>query len=352
MILKNKLPIFLYSLNNVIGGRSFVLRSWLVLFLAMPLITLSQSVTDTIPKLPHAIQNTEISDYRKNTKLLVEDTEVLLKDLEKLEPLKSELIKDHSFFSNRLLPLKDSISRFKLDEINRLENNAKEYTIKLDRQKESISNWRNQINEKQQRVNFDIQNWQLTKDSLNLIQIDVKKTASKKTSIDSIQIIIDSTQTNILIRVNEQVDKSLKSLVLLQDNFSLWNDRINETENAFTVAEGELNEISSILSSKRKDILNNIWSAEYPPIWSMHKDDSTSNNAKFKTIVHTWIEDLKKNINSHTDFYYAIFFSFVFILSIVLFLKIKSRKNPIANPTTLWDTHLLVKYPILSPLFS
>ncbi len=341
MLDHNRLALFINGLRNALGGRSWVLRSWLVLFLAMPLITLSQSVTDTIPKVPHAIKNTDISDYRKNTKLLVEDTQLLLQDLEKLEPLKSQLIEDHSFFSDRLLILKDSVSRFKLDEINRFENNTQEYNIKLNRQKKVISNWRSQINEKQQRINFDIQNWQLTKDSINVIQSGVKKTDSTQTSIDS-------TQTNILTRVNEQVEKSLTSLALLQDNLSLWNDRLIETENAHTVAEGEINEIKSLLSSKRKDILNNIWSAEYPPIWSMHREDSTSNNAKFKTIVHTRIEDLKKNINSHTDFYYAIFFSFVFILCIVLFLKIKSRKDPIANPTSLWDTHLLVKYPILS----
>ena len=245
MIFKNRLSLFSNSLHNVSGGRSFVLRSWLVLFLVMPLISLSQSVTDTIPKLPHAIGNTEISDYRKNTKLLVEDTELLLKDLEKLDSLKSQLIKDHSFFSNSLLLLKDSLSRFKLDQISRFENNAKEYTIKLNRQKKRISNWRSQSNEKQQRINFDIQNWQLTKDSLNVIQSDVTKTDSKKTSIDS-------TQTNILNRVNEQVEKSLKSLAQLQDNLSLWNDRLTETENALTVAEGEMNEINSLLSSKRK----------------------------------------------------------------------------------------------------
>jgi len=151
-----------------------------------------------------------------------------------------------------------------------------------------------------------------------------------------------------LNRVNEQVEKSLKSLAQFQDNLSLWNDRLTETENALTVAEGEINEINSLLSSKRKDILKNIWSAEYPPIWSMHREDSGSSIAKFKATVHTRIEDLKKSINSHTDFYYSIFFSFVFILSIVLLLKIKSRKDPITNPTSLWDTHLLVKYPILS----
>ena len=348
MVIKNRLPIFLYSLNNALGGRYFVLRLWLVLFLAIPLISVSQIVNDTIPKVSHAIENTEISDYRKNTKLLVDDTELLLQDFQKLEPLKSQLIKDHSFFSNRLLLLKDSVSRFKLDKINRFENNAKEYNIKLDRQKKVISKWRSQINEKQQRINFDIQNWQLTKDSLNAIQSDVKETDPNQTSIDSTQTSIDSTQTNILNRVNEQVEKSLKSLALLQDNLRLWNDRLTETENAHTVAEGEINEINSLLSSKRKAILNNIWTAEYSPIWSMQKDVSISNNSKFKVIIHSRIEDLKKSVNSHTDFYYAIFFSFIFILSIVLFLKIKSRKAPIANPTSLWDTHLLVKYPILS----
>ncbi|MGB5243190.1 MAG: hypothetical protein WBN50_06210, partial [Lutimonas sp.] len=302
MVIKNRLPIFSYSLNNALGGRYFVLRLWLVLFLAIPLISVSQIVNDTIPKVSHAIENTEISDYRKNTKLLVDDTELLLQDFKKLEPLKSQLVEDHSFFSNRLVQLKDSVSQFKLDEISRFENNAKEYILKLNSQKKVISNWRSQINEKQLSINFDIQNWQLTKDSINVIQSDVKKIDPNQTSIDSTQTSIDSTQTNILNRVNEQVEKSLKSLALLQDSLSLWNDRLTETENAQTVAEGEINEINSLLSSKRKAILNNIWSAEYPPIWSMNREDSTSNNAKFKTIVHTRIEDLKKNIKSHTDF--------------------------------------------------
>ena len=341
MVIKNKLRIFLENLNNALGGRAYVLRLWLLIFLAMPLISLSQSVNDTIAKLPHAIQNTEISDYRKNTKLLVEDAQLLLNEKDKLDLLRSQLIQDDSIFSNNLLILKDSLRVFKLDEINRFESKAKQYNNKLALQKQLISNLRDQTNEKKQRIDFDIQNWQLTKDSINKSQIDIKEQ-------DSPSIIIDSIQTNVFNRVNEQVDKSLISLAQLKDDFRLWEYGLTKTENALTVAESEIDEINSLLSSKRKAILNNIWTAEYPPLWSMKRVDSTSHKLKYKAIIDSRIEDLKTNARSHTDFYYAIFFIFIFILSIVLFLKIKSRKAARANPTSLNNSHLLVKYPILS----
>ena len=237
--------------------------TYMAIFLfLMPFITFSQIVNDTVQNIPHAIKNTEIANYRINSKQLVEETELLLKDFEKLEPLKSQLIEEDSIFSNQLIILKDSLKTYKLEQLKRIEHQIQKYTTTFLNQKKSIQDWRSQTNDKQLRIDFDIQNWELTKDSLKTIE-----NSAKLSKIN---------QSNIFNRLTEQVDNSLMELSNLQNKINIWNDQLIETENALTAAESEINEINSILSSRRKEVLKNIWIPEYSAIWNIKRIDSTS----------------------------------------------------------------------------
>ena len=320
---------FHFKSNTIIFIRPF----FLLLFL-LPLVTFSQSVNDSIQDSPHAIKNTEIANYRKTTKLLIEDTELLLVNLDKLNPLKSKIIEDDSIYSNMLTVLKDSLSRFNLVQLDRLDNQVKEYSTTLNTRKKNITDWRDQTNTKQKLINIDLQNWQLTQDSLKLVKSEKK--------------INDPTERNVFESVNGQVERSLEGLIQLQTKFTNWNDELIETENALTAAQGEINELISILNSKRKEVLKNIWIPEYDPIWKVQLDDYKTYDLKFRTIINSRIQRVKEHYRSNADFYYSVFFSFISILSIIFFIKIKSRKEALLIPTKLSDTQIIVKYPVLS----
>jgi len=330
MFLKNRHLAFSYNYPNILNG------ILVILFFCLPFLSFSQNIKDSIQELPHAIKNTEIADYRQNNKILIEDTELLLLELKNLQLLKSQIISEDSIFSSKIAIFKDSLSRFSLTQLDRLENGIQEYRSQLNKQEQIISNWRNQTNIKQEQINFDFQNWQLTKDSLEIFQNKIKLT--------------DSTQLNILARVNGQVDRSLEGLTALQDKFTIWNEALIDNENTLTAAQGEVNEGNALLKSKRKDILKNIWIPEYDPIWKIQLDDYKTYDTKFKTIINSRIQRIKEHYKSNPDFYFSVLFSFIFVLSIVIFLKIKSRKHVVLNPTTTYDIHLLIKYPILSTL--
>jgi small-conductance mechanosensitive channel len=303
----------------------------------LPLVTFSQSEKDSLQISPHAIKNTDITNYRTNSKLLIENTELLLLNFNKLNLLKSSIINEDSIFSKRTYILKDSLSRFNLVYIDRLENLVQEYNSLLDNHENIISEWRNQTNEKQKQIRFDLENWLFTQDSL-------------KTSENFENIVIDSIEQNILLRVNGIVEKSIEGLTQIQNKFSIWNDELIETENVLSAAQGEVNEIKSLLKSKRLDILSNIWIPEYSPIWYTKKDHYINYESKFKNIIITRIQRIKDHYYTSTEFYYSIIFSFVFIFSLIIYIKIKSNKENIKNISHFTDTNIIVKYPVLSTI--
>lgn len=328
MFLKDKEHLFSYL-------KLCIPKSLLFIFLFLvPSITFSQSINDTISIKPHAIKNTEIANYRNNTKLLIEATEELLRNLKKIEQLKSQIISGDSTFSSKIVVLKDSLSRFNLAQIERLENQIKEYNVQLNAQEKTISAWRKQTSEKQERMSIDLQNWKLTADSLKIAQGDLKT--------------FDQTHRNILENVNGQIERSLKGLTELQTKINFWDNQLIKTENALTAAKGQVNEINSLIKSKRKEVLSNIWVPEYAPIWQLQPSDSTTFYTKFKSIMRIRAERLKDHFSSSTEFYYSVFFSFIFIVSLIIFIKIKSHKDYVLDQNSNVDPHLVVKYPVLS----
>jgi small-conductance mechanosensitive channel len=307
-----------------------------ILLFLLPSISFSQSVEDSIQKVPRAIKNTEIANYRNNTKLLIEESESLLQNLKRLQRIKSEVISGDSIFISEVVILKDSLSSFNISQLDRVENQIREYNTQLNSQEIIISEWRRETNDRQEQISFDLETWTLTKDSLVIIQSDIKK--------------MDSTQLNILERVNGQVARNLERLTQSQIKFNLWNDELIETENALTAAQGEVNDVYSVLKSARRVVLSNIWIPEYPPIWSIQKDNYATYKSKFKTIMDSRVRRLNEYFDSNSDFYYSVLFSFIFILSIIIFLRYKSRKDISVHTSVAYDIYVLVKYPILSAL--
>lgn len=303
-------------------------------FFLVSLVTFSQNIKDSIQNISQAIKNTEIADYRSNTKSFIEDTQLLLLDIKKLENLKGQIIVGDSIFSSKIMVLKDSLNRFNLAQIDRMENQIKEYKSKLNDYDKLISEWRSQTNNKLEKISNELQIWSLTKDSLQLVEGDLKG--------------FDQTQLNILENVNGQVSRSIEGLSQLQVKLSDWDEQLIETENALTAAKGQINEINSLIKSKRKEVLNNIWTPEYAPIWKVKFEDFTVYYSKFKLIIKTRGQRIKDHYNSNSDFYYSVFFSFIFIVSFITFIKIKSRNDDISAVDARIDPHLVVKYPILS----
>ena len=132
--------------------------------------------------------------------------ELLLLELKNLQLLKSQIISEDSIFSSKIAIFKDSLSRFSLTQLDRLENGIQEYRSQLNKQEQIISNWRNQTNIKQEQINFDFQNWQLTKDSLEIFQNKIRFPKINVANLDS--ILLDN-----LTRI-QKINKNSKQINL------------------------------------------------------------------------------------------------------------------------------------------
>ena len=133
---------------------AIIIRPLMFLLFCIHSLSFSQGITDTIQRSPHAIKNTEIANYRKNTDALIAASEKLLLNLKRLSPLKSQIINEDSIFSNKIDILKDSLSRLHMVQLDRLDNRIQEYNVKLNLQEQIISDWRAISDNKQEQINF------------------------------------------------------------------------------------------------------------------------------------------------------------------------------------------------------
>ncbi len=65
------------------------------------------------------------------------------------------MISRDSFFFSEIAILKDSLSGFNIVQLDRLENQIRQYNTQLNNQEIIISEWRRQTNDRQEQIGFD-----------------------------------------------------------------------------------------------------------------------------------------------------------------------------------------------------
>ena len=314
-------------------------RAILLIGLLPPVFLFAQTEIqkDSLVDVPLAIKISEITNYSQVTRTLIEETQELASNKTKVLRIHEGLTELDSIMASKLLLLRDTLSYFNLDQLDKLEDRMGLYKKRVDLWKSRIEDWREQTIESKKRIKFDAEIWQITSDSISSRE-------NKTTDIDSVRL-------ETMNRVKQRVTSSINGLDDIKGELKLWDEDLNNIENAVSVSQGEMNEAFSLISVKKSKSIDNIWIPEYSPIWELNSDKKGEvASISFKEQYQVKRAIIKRFMSEKSEIYYLLIFSFMLIFSVILFLNIKAKKLFIANPSVLHKGNTVLKYPFWSSM--
>jgi small-conductance mechanosensitive channel len=311
----------------------------LLIALQLPLMLFSQTEIqkDSLTAIPRAIEISEIADYSQETRTLIEETQALASNKTEVLRIQKGLVELDSIMAANLLLLRDTLSYFNLDQLDKLEDRMSLYKKGVNLWQARIEGWREETIDSKKRITFDTEVWQITSDSI--------------TSRENRTADIDSVYLETIKRVKQQITSNINNLEAVENELMLWDEDLNNIENATSVSQSELNEAFSLISIKKSEAIDNIWIPEYSPIWELNSDkkiEVTSISVKEQFEAKRAI--VKRFVSENIEIYYMLVFSFIVIFSVILLLNIKAKKLFATNPSVLHEGNTVLKYPFWSSI--
>ena len=314
-------------------------RAILLIGLLPPVFLFAQTEIqkDSIVIIPKAIEISEIANYSQETRVLIEKTQELASNKTKLLRIHEGLTELDSTMAAKLLLLRDTLSYFNLDQLDKLEDRISLYKNRVDLWQDRIEAWREETTKTKSQLKFDAEIWEITSDSI--------------ISRDNKVADVDSVRLETMNRVKQQVTSNINNLEAIKNELILWDEDLNNIENAISVSQGQLNEAFSLISIKKSKSIDNIWIPEYGPIWELSSDKKSKvSSISIKEQYEEKRAILKRFVSENNEIYYLLVFSFILIFSIILFLNIKAKNLFTANPSVLHKGNLVLKYPFWSSM--
>ena len=309
------------------------------LILLLPLLSYSQtpSLNDTIERTPKSLQSNEIATYGQQSRLLVKESQNLIDHKLELLEIRENLFKQDSTVFNTLVIIRDTLTNFNLDQLDKMEDRLNILKNKVDSWDMQIESWKIKTINYEKNIEYDIEVWSRTSDS-------IKKQELKWKDVEPSQLLIFN-------RVKDQVDINLNSIISMQLEMVTWKEELYNVENSLTVIKGELNETLDLISTKRAKSLDNIWIPEYEPIWKLNSEVKTHiSKRNIKEIFLNKINSLKNYLSDNLEYMYIFIFSYLLILSWILFLNIKAKKLFSESSQIAEKGKFLLKHPLISSL--
>lgn len=311
----------------------------LLIALLLPLMLFSQTEIqkDSLADIPQAIEISEIANYSQETRTLIEETQELASNKTKVHRIHEGLTELDSIMASKLLLLRDTLTYVNLDQIDKLEDRIGLHKKRVDLWQAKIEDWREETTESKKRIKFDSEIWHITSDSI--------------TSRENRTTDIDSVHLENMNRIKQQITSNINNLEAIKTELILWDEDLNNVENAVSVIQGDLNDAFSLISIKKSKSLDNIWIPEYGPIWELNSDKKIE--ALSISLEEQYEEKkaiIKRFISENKEIYYLLVFNFILIFSVILFLNIKAKKLFTDNPSVLHKGNIVLKYPFWSSM--
>jgi small-conductance mechanosensitive channel len=325
------MKILFRFINSVIHQNSYLF------FLLLPVFAVSQTknITDSISKEPKVLAISKIPNFELKTEKLIADINALTKNKSQLQIIKKNIVVYDSLLNNKLLQLRDTVTNLNLDKLDRIEDQITIYKNKATSWIKEIDHWKNKTIPISDSLNFNFQTWKITSDSI---------TSAKNRLLET-----DSTQIETLRLVKKKADDNLHKLTELKIEFLPWKDQLIHVDNSLLVSSARITEAFSLITSKRNKSLDNIWVPEYNAIWKMNVDSNTArNNPNLKNELNLKIDLIKRYIKGKSVFYYTLFFSFLFIVGLIIYLKLRYNQLYNSDIRELLKDNLVIKYPVFS----
>lgn len=325
------MKILFRFINSVIKQNSYLF------FLLLPVFAISQTknITDSISKEPKVLAISEIPNFNLKTGKLIDDINALIKNKSQLQIIMENIVAYDSLLDAKLLLLRDTVINLNLDKLDHIEDQITIYNNKAKPWIEEIDNWKNKTIAITDTLNFNFQTWKITSDSI--------------ISAENRLLETDSTKIETLSHAKEKIDSKLHNLTELKIELLSWKDQLINVDNTLIVFSARITEAFSLISSKRKKSLDDIWIPEYNVIWKMNSDSNTAkNNPSLKNKLNLKIDLIKRYIKGNSDFYYTLFFSFLFIVGLIIYSKLRYNQLYNSDVRELIKDNLVMKYPVFS----
>lgn len=292
---------------------------------------------DSIVRVPRALQGSEIGPYDQQSRQLVADVRSLMENSSELESIQNTLKEDDSLLVEETTALRDTVLRFSLDQLDKIENDLNIYQDRISPWLEQVNQWRSDTDRLRNDISFDIQVWNMTADSVQNLAKSLQAS--------------DTAAFATLNRIEVQLESNTNRLTLLNEDFDQWGRLLLDTENALTLAQSEINDASDIISEKKQKFINNIWIPEYPPIW---KQDSRNLQEEYWSNMtersQQIIGRIKRLVSNNSDFYLRLFFGFILLLSIILYMRRRVSTLFKEHPEVAREDNIVLRSPLLSAL--
>ena len=311
-------------------------NSWLFL-LVFPMVAVSQTkiIEDSIGKVPKVLVLSEIPNFDLKTASLLENINELIKNNSALINIRKKNVLYDSLINNKLIVLRDTLTNQNLDKLDRIEDQISIFKNQNIVWIEKIAKWKNKTNEISGELTFYSETWRITRDSI----LSKEKRVAKE---DTLKIAALNKEK---IKVNSEFDE----LAQIRETFNLWNDQLNETDNLVLTSLTLTREVSMLITKKRNSTLDNIWIPEYNVIWKINSDvNLDENQVLLKEDFHSKLELVKQYIKSNTNFYYTLIFSYLIILGIIIYIRLKSKRLYDSDTQKLIESNMVVKHPVFS----
>ena len=335
----NILSRFFMSRNSTNTNQKALRVLLIYILLALPFLGTAQQIVtaDTIPLVPKILKGSEISEYDQKTRQLVAEVRKLMENRTELESLRKTLKQDDSLIMVELNLLRDTLFVFSLDQLDKFETDVVVYNNKIEPWIKTISDWREDTDQFKKDMEFDLEVWNLTSDS---IQSETRKLKDA-----------DSTTIRTLNRIEEQLQYNITRLSTLEEDFGNWERDLLDTENSLTLARSELSDVSELINQKKGDYIYNIWVPEYDPIWVKVSDSSKVNYLEgLKLRYQQAIHRSKRFSKDNSGFYSRLVFSFILLLSLIFFMRKRVGDLFREHPEIAVEDNVVLSYPVISAL--
>ena len=136
----NRLTNKIYKMNyKYLFNSKLIKRAILLIGLLPPVFLFAQTEIqkDSLVKVPQAIEISEITNYSQVTRTLIEETQELASNKTKVLRIHEGLTELDSIMASKLLLLRDTLSYFNLDQLDKLEDRMGLYKKRVDLWKSS-----------------------------------------------------------------------------------------------------------------------------------------------------------------------------------------------------------------------
>ena len=310
----------------------------LAFFAGTSLFTQAQTIQqkDTISFEPKALELSEIPKFGQATRKLNKDIDALVLQQDNLTNIDTEISEADPIIENKLTWLRDTITVYKLDKLEKEETQLTLLKERADQWQVDIQKWIEETEQSNDSIAVYRQVWRLTLDSLIV---------KGKTEIDR-----DSAMILSMNKVQERIRSNQERLTAMEKTLIPWWIQLRATESYLTVTLGELNEALLLLDSKRQMVINQIWVPQYEPIWSIKQDSLQTKPTLVIKQQHLARKTIIQNfLQSNPQFLQAISLLFILILTTLLYIKKRIRKKPEIIHDQ-FEVTTVLKYPIISTL--